>query len=390
MRLSVCMIVKDEEAALPRCLRSVQDVADEIVVVDTGSTDKTIETAKSFGAKVISHLWDDDFAKARNIGLDSAEGEWILIMDADEELVVEDIPYLERILANSQFEVHTFMLVDSRGLEIHPQTRLWKNKPEYRYSGKIHEQMAPELPGTAENIGAHTAVRLLHYGYESSTIAAKDKRTRNLELLLEELENNPEDVRVLFHLGHHFDWPQELDKAIPYYKKGFELDRGGAMPILALKYGAALEKLGRYEESATVIRIAVKERFPDYTDLHFTLGRVYLKVGKPDEALKSFERCLKMGNSFKYPSVMGTGGDLALLMYGHTLAQLRRSDEANRVLSAALKQIRQSPTSLLYLGKLYQLQFSPAEAQRQLTQIADLSKDPVKKTFSLLFGDSTS
>ncbi len=84
--LSLCMIVKNEEKHLARCLSSVKDVADEIVIVDTGSTDKTIEIAESFSAKIFHFDWVNDFSAARNFALSKCTGDWILYLDADEEL----------------------------------------------------------------------------------------------------------------------------------------------------------------------------------------------------------------------------------------------------------------------------------------------------------------
>ena len=88
--LSLCMIVKNEEANLGRCLESVKGVADEIIIVDTGSTDRTVEIARQHGAKIVSHQWDDDFAVARNVSLRAATSDWILVLDADEALDEED------------------------------------------------------------------------------------------------------------------------------------------------------------------------------------------------------------------------------------------------------------------------------------------------------------
>ena len=102
MKLSVCMIVKNEEKTLARCLYSIKDIADEIVVVDTGSTDKTTDIAQEFGAKVFSLDWKDDFSAARNFSLEKATGAWILIIDADEVLSKDVGDKLKTVLSQQK------------------------------------------------------------------------------------------------------------------------------------------------------------------------------------------------------------------------------------------------------------------------------------------------
>src|SRR4029077_17309854 len=97
LTLSLCMIVKDEEAMLPRCLTAVAEPVDELIVVDTGSTDRTVEIAESFGARVLHHAWTGDFSAARNVGLDAATGDWLLYLDADEVLAGGDGPLLREL-----------------------------------------------------------------------------------------------------------------------------------------------------------------------------------------------------------------------------------------------------------------------------------------------------
>ena len=106
-KLSVCMIVRDEEKNLPRCLESVESVADELIIVDTGSKDNTISIAKDFGAKIFHFEWCDDFSAARNQYLKYATGNWILQIDADEELLLESVPHVMASLLNSSILSHT-------------------------------------------------------------------------------------------------------------------------------------------------------------------------------------------------------------------------------------------------------------------------------------------
>ena len=101
--ISVCLIVKNEEEFLPQCLESIKDVVDEIIVVDTGSTDRTVEIAKSFGAKVYHHAWENDFSKHRNQSIGYASSDWIFILDADEKVVQWD-PNVATIISNMKID----------------------------------------------------------------------------------------------------------------------------------------------------------------------------------------------------------------------------------------------------------------------------------------------
>src|SRR3989338_8295195 len=107
--ISLCMIVKNEADFLEQCLNSVKEIADEIIIVDTGSTDRTKEIAKKFNAKVIEHKWNNNFSEARNISLEHATKEWILVLDADEAISREDLPKIKILIKNRDFD--GYMLV---------------------------------------------------------------------------------------------------------------------------------------------------------------------------------------------------------------------------------------------------------------------------------------
>jgi glycosyl transferase family 2/flagellin-like protein len=197
LTLSLCMIVKDEEEMLPGCLSAVRDVVDEMVVVDTGSSDATVQIARSFGAKVIEFPWNGSFADARNISLDNATGDWVMYLDADEHLMEEDAAQLRDVLRRTWREA--FYLVetnftggeDSGAAVTHHALRLWRHRPQYRFEGRIHEQKTHTMPTYLPERFETTAVRMKHYGYLRSRIAAKDKSKRNIELLEIEAREAP-------------------------------------------------------------------------------------------------------------------------------------------------------------------------------------------------------
>ena len=171
LKLSLCMIVKDEEEMLPRCLAAVAPAVDEIVIVDTGSTDRTIEIARAHNATVIEKPWTGSFSEARNASFDAATGDWIIYLDADEVLVADDVQRLKALTGRTWREAfyvvetsYTGELGDGAAMT-NNALRVFRNRPNYRFEGRLHEQIAHNLPavrrrpGRAE-LGASRALRL--------------------------------------------------------------------------------------------------------------------------------------------------------------------------------------------------------------------------------------
>jgi hypothetical protein len=197
LTLSLVMIVKDEQEMLPGCLEAVKGAVDEMIVVDTGSSDRTAEIARSFGATMIDFPWNGSFADARNISLDNATCDWVMYLDADEHLQPQDAPKLRELLRKTWREA--FYLVetnytggdDSGAAVTHHALRLWRRRPQYRFEGRIHGQKTHTMPTYLPERFETSTVRMRHYGYLRSRITAKDKSKRNIELLEIEARENP-------------------------------------------------------------------------------------------------------------------------------------------------------------------------------------------------------
>ena len=203
--ISLCVIARNEEHCLARCLCSAQQLVDEIIVVDTGSTDHTVRIAIEHGACVFTFDWDDDFAAARNYAISKAQGNWILVLDADEALSLFSREELLAFMKKSPAEGYYFRICSyldyGHTLEDHV-VRLFKNKPEYRFAGAIHEQIAGSIQCGNTNTGlAFAPFTIDHYGYSVKEIVDKHKFDRNTTIIRKALIESPQDPFLHYSLG---------------------------------------------------------------------------------------------------------------------------------------------------------------------------------------------
>lgn len=218
--LTLSMIVKNEEKYLKDCLESVKGVVDEIVIVDTGSTDKTIEIAKEYKAKIYHFDWINDFSAARNYALQYSSGEWILYLDADERLAPNSIREVKRLISGvAKIGYYcTVKSIDSENERDHAirYVRLFKNSKEIKFTGKVHEQITPSLIENNYQL-AHSSILINHLGYDVSREEKEAKAKRNLELLLSDYQQN-KTAYLEFQLGQTYFILEDYEKADEYFK----------------------------------------------------------------------------------------------------------------------------------------------------------------------------
>jgi tetratricopeptide (TPR) repeat protein len=335
LRLSLCMIVKDEEELLPGCLESVAGAVDEIVVVDTGSRDRTVEIAESFGAHVLQVPWNGSFAEARNAGLDAASGDWVLYLDADERLLHGGASEIRSLLGCTWREGFFLELENLTGHEsagtavVNPALRLFRNRAEYRFSGRIHEEANGAMPTFLPERFEPTTVRVLHFGYLDRLVSKHEKSRRNLELL--ELERREASgPYISFNLGSEYQrlgqWSiaaRHFDEAWAAVGTSDAWPTIGYAPLLALRTARARRECGRIVEARDVLEQAL-ERLPGYTDLVFELAQCAIDLADLDEAERLLERCLELGDApAGLASTIGAGSRIARA----ELARLRRVPE---------------------------------------------------------------
>ena len=343
LRLSLCMIVKDEEEMLPGCLEAVADAVDEIVIVDTGSSDRTVEIAESFGARVVDFPWNGSFSDARNLSLDSATGDWILYLDADEHVMPGDAKRLRSLLPRTWRE--GFYLVetnytggdDSGSAVTHLALRLFRNRPAYRFEGRIHEQKTQAMPTFLPERFETTTVRIRHYGYLSSRINQKDKSRRNIELLEQDAREN-RDAFALFNLGSEYLALAEADQAREHFDEAWQrvladehLLGEGYVPLLASRVVRARREAQDIEAAQTAADEGLRV-FPDHTDLVFEAALCALAVDELDTARLHATTCLSMGDApARYSATVGSGSFLALNLLGEIAQRQGDLGEAERV-----------------------------------------------------------
>jgi len=222
--LSVCMIARDEAARLPRALESVRGVAHEVIVVDTGSRDNTMALAHALGARVLETPWTDDFAAARNVALGAAKSDWILSLDADEELAPGQKTVLAACLARRDVDAWNVLLRSKlggtqAGLEFqHQFPRLFRNGLAIRFAGRVHEQVRGSLDAAGARVQT-SGIVLVHSGYDIDARTRKAKLERNLKLLQLDHADRPDDGFLHFHLGETWTQLGKFEEARLWYER---------------------------------------------------------------------------------------------------------------------------------------------------------------------------
>lgn len=323
------MIVKNEEEWLSQCLESVKDLVSEIIVVDTGSTDKTKEIAKTFGAKVFDFVWTDDFAAARNFSISKATGSWILWLDADEKVAKKDHDYIRKIVQEEQFPLIVleqrhytndttnpqFRPIDERYKEeakeftgYYPtlMTRLFKNGLGLQFEGVVHETLDKSM----QQLGLkflRTDIPIHHYQHAKSIESAREKKKKYEQLLVEKEKTNPTDLKTLHDLAITHLQKQDLRTAFSYFRKIYDLDKEFLEPYLGM--GLIWARRGDYQRAKKFFLAAMSKKTEKSIELSapianvrevilFNLAHCFLKTGERGKALQIFKDMIRLGSRF--------------------------------------------------------------------------------------------
>ena len=326
--LSVCMIVRNEEQQLPGCLESLHGLSAQIIVVDTGSDDGTVEVAKAAGAEVHYFEWIDDFSAARNESLKYATGDWRLWLDADERVdqatagILRKLP--QRPAKPTFYQVHlrSHQTGDDY-VSMSMSHRLISHHRQFRFSGRIHEQVYPSVMKWG-GVEKKSGLILDHYGYALSEQEMAKKLQRNRPLLEAMLKEGGNRTYTLFTLGQNYALGQEFERALELFEQA--LQEGGfsglsLVPLYNNLANASL-KLGHPAEAEEYIRASLNIA-PEQTAGYFMLFRLHQAAEDGAGQIEALESVLKMSRKQARGEV-GTVGQDVVIAPPHVLLKLAR------------------------------------------------------------------
>jgi len=329
------MIAKDEEKYLEQCLNSVKDLIDEIIIVDTGSKDKTKEIAKKFNATIFDFKWVDDFSAARNESLKHATKDWILVLDADETIDKNSIATIKEIIKNDKRdaffilqknytnntsiagfvnEKHANNGISYAGWFGSLIARLFRNKKGYMFQGLVHELVEPAIEAKHGNIAA-TDIVVHHYGNADPEIAKK-KIKYYLEFCKKKAKQNPTDAA--FHeLGVSYKENNNFEDAIKSFKKAIQMNPKHRMSFFEL--GVIYEQQKDYDKA--IMNYTESLRIKEDIEAFQSLGVCYLKKGMFKEAYRNLTKALLL-NPNKYTIYNNIGAVLEKIGNYDSAAQM--------------------------------------------------------------------
>lgn len=363
--VTLCMIVRDEEAVLADCLASARDAADDIVVVDTGSVDSTRRIATDAGARVFDFAWCNDFAAARNEALRHARGDWVLVLDADERLAPGSAAALRAALPRAKFDcgmlrLHDAACVDAkpaevlsgrqRQAEVQLVPRLLRRADSLKYVDAIHENVLPWLRRRGMKVGG-VDVDIIHLGATDEIVKAKAKIERNLGMLRSRIESDPGDVSAYGYFVHDLIRAGELGEARDAAERGWahvDPSRESHPPMHRLATARAYLLIvgGRFAEAREVAAIArgIEGENPDFAFLEAYASECEaldsvepLRTQLLGAARDGYRRCLSFdGRVFAQSFVVGASSWCGSMRLGTVELVLGRPAEALRAFDASL------------------------------------------------------
>ncbi len=315
-RISLCIIGKNEERVVRDCLESAKPFFFEIIFVDTGSSDRTVEIAEEVGAKVYHFPWVDSFSLARNESLKYATGNWIFWMDCDDTLPFESGEALLQCALNAPPNVTAFVVpvqfVEEgvgQGTRV-DHVKLIRRSPNLAFEGRIHEQILPSIRVAGGEI-VRSSAYVLHSGYDSSPEGQAKKRERDIKLLHLDIAERPDHPFVLFNLGMTYHYMGEHPQAIDWLRKCLSASPVNdshvrkAYALLAV----SLREVGERAEALQVLEEGLSQ-IPDDPELHFHTGIMLSGEGRNREAKEHYLKTLSSDISSHFSSV-----DMGILSY---------------------------------------------------------------------------
>lgn len=344
-------MVKNESKYLEQCLQSLQPLRDaiesELIIVDTGSADNTVEIAKRFTDKVYFHPWKDDFSAMRNITISYATGEWFFVIDGDEVLegAEQIIAFLQSEIEKDYNAASIYVKnfthdLDWRRFSLITSARLFRKNEKFRYEGMVHNQ--PCFVGNQIMLNSV----LLHYGYLSTDLELMERKFIRTKLILEkELEKDPDNIYYLYQLAVTFGMHKDFDSSIAPIEKAYELAKEKKID---LKYHMYLfttralfyQNLQKFDKVEEICKEGLDIR-EGYLDLYFLLGEVLSYKEKNEDALVYFKKYIEISENYhkmvKDPSVIDYTLGQTDYVYNKVCALLYEKNEKEEALYTILK-----------------------------------------------------
>lgn len=384
--ISLCMIAKNEENNLDNCLSSVKDAAEEIIIIDTGSTDKTKEIGKKFNAKIIDFKWADDFSAARNESLKHVTKDWILVIDADESLDEEGVNIIKHLVEDKETDAFIFLQKNYTNnasiagfvSEEHKKdgktyagwygsliVRLFRNKRSYKFEGTVHELVEPSIESKKGKISAADVV-VHNYGNTEPDMVKK-KRKYYLELCKKKSSQTPTDSSY-YELGVLYKENDDLENAVKSLKKAIKLNP---------KRHAAWYELGVICEQKKDYDGAVKNyteslRLKESSEAFQNLGVCYLKRGMLKEAYRNLVKAMLL-NPNRYTTYNNLGA---------VLEKIGNYDSAVQMLDIGIKLNPKNTIGFYNLGIAFDKKgnFEKAmEAYEKAVELGHTKSEDIKK-----------
>ncbi len=320
--ISACLIIKNEEKTIENCLNSIKDLVDEIIIVDTGSTDNSKEIAKKFTTKIFDFKWIDDFSRARNFSLSKATKNWILVLDADETISKKDHEKIKNLINKDNSHAFYFNLRDytennkisgwtssigdkyeeskfSSGFYTRKILRFFKNKKEFYYEGRIHETPDNSINKTQGTV-LNTNIILHHFGNldKEKYLSKKQVYLNMLKQRLEKREftEKPED-NICFEIARELYNLKQIKQAILFLEQAIKIKE---KPIYLQSLGELYILEKRLDNAEQILKkgVILDSKNPK---IHNSLGIIYAKKQEDNKAIRKFEKAIQLDSKFANP-----------------------------------------------------------------------------------------
>lgn len=392
MKISLCMIAKNEEKFIGQAIRSVASIISETILVDTGSTDRTIPIAKELGAKVFEQPWLDDFSTPRNFGISKASGDWILVLDADEVIAKEDLAKVVSYLSlkNTAIEItqrhytndhrlSDFTICKGENPELEQGNkgyfesncvRLFPNHKDIRYEGRIHELVEHSLNRLKNYKIISSGIRIHHYGHTDEVKKSKNKTLIYTPLGEKKAEENKQDWKAYFELGVEHNVHRRHKESIEAFEKSIPLNP----TYLAtwINYGYALMESEQYAKAKNAFEEAIILD-PESSESYCNLGVVGLRTRNLEFARAATLKALEIK-----PDYVNASLNLARI-----LLEMKRVSESILVLREVLRILPSCTQAKVDLGTYYLFSGMEALGEKCLLEALDSAPEDERAYLNL-------